>query len=405
MKRWVKSTTALLSAIILFLLCGCSVETTADFGVSDSNVKVFLQHVMEENYVGAVSTYKETLIGNAKLEAEAETALINYMDSLKQGVFAGTYTQADIDIKSVTLQKVCSQTECAQEEYSVFCGTVQVALDSRASFLSGNSLFDSGNYADAIAAFEGVLPEDVDYATAVQKKEQAVENYRKGVLEESKAFVDEGKFTDAVALLKKAVTVLPKDSAIAAELNTCSKTHIAKIIADAKTTFSDYTKYSEALSIINSGLQQYPEDTTLVAERNYYNQFVPVNVYDLEPIRGSLFSIRTAEDIFGNSYSKCFLFSDGDEQATYYLNKSYNTLEFKIFGYSHEMNPRILNLTIYGDGKELYSNFKISAGSKIFSVKLDVTGIDELEIKGDHGFSILDEGYYITDMILQRTAK
>ncbi len=76
--------------------------------------------------------------------------------------------------------------------------------------------------------------------------------------------------------------------------------------------FADYTKYEEALKIIQSGLQNYPEEQILQDKRNYYQSFAPVNLYDLDAVKGEASTHDTDTGTYKDEYSKYFWIGYGD---------------------------------------------------------------------------------------------
>ena len=91
-----------------------------------------------------------------------------------------------------------------------------------------------------------------------------------------------------------------------------AKKSYRKIVSDSEVVFADYTKYEEALKIIQSGLQNYPEEQILQDKRNYYQSFAPVNLYDLDAVKGEASTHDTDTGTYKDEYSKYFWIGYGD---------------------------------------------------------------------------------------------
>ncbi len=383
--------------MVICLLCGCG---KGNGGVSAASVKKFMNYISDAAYSDAIELYHEKIEGNAELEQEAAAGVTAYLNDLKNDIFSGKVSDTDANTKVKTVDKVYQGTNCTVEDYHEITAEIQSALQSKVAYQSGEMLMDQKNYADAIGEYGKVLEEDSNYQQAQEKMQQAKDAYKKDVMDKIKTFLDKNEYSEAISRLNDAAKVLPDDSEILATLNTCKKNHVAKFVDDAAAAFTDYTKYEEALKLIQAGLQFYPDNETLLAKKEYYISFEPLNLFDVKPIKGSIFTYDTDKDIYNNTYSKAYYSSGAD--VYYDLKGKYNQLTATVYPRSTSTQTNYTTLQISGDGKSLYDNMQIAENGKPFDIDLNVTGVQELHIIVDN---YAWGGVGIANLIVRKTVK
>ncbi len=284
-------------------------------------------------------------------------------------------------------------------------GEIDDAFNSKIAYKSGISLFESGNYADAIAELSKVLPKDADCNDAEEKKTTAIQKYKEQVLNEVKDSTSKKDWIKAIEILKTGVAILPDDVDLAAKVKTCEKEYISNLIADAEKVFSDYTKYEDALKIIQSGLQYFPEDQFLAEKREYYNSFAPVKLSDLKEYdKRHMVATENHKDAKGNNHHTVFYSSYGDAYAVYLLDSKYNRFNLTIFGLSpgsdYYSGVSINDFSGGDDDKavSLYADKQIKQSVFPYEIELDVTGVQMLKIE-------CQKGVAVGDCVLQKTVK
>lgn len=407
-KKFISLVSLALSVVLCLSSCmvGGSQKGNA-LGAKSTDVKRFASLLIDNEYANAVELYNAKIAGNTELEAEAATCIETYLSQIEAQVLSGECDQASAKAKCATVEKIYSQTGCTVDNYGELTESVDRALASKVAYKSGISLMEAGNYADAVAELSKVLPEDSDYADACEKLETASENYVQDVIKRADESIAEDNYMKAASLLKDAIRIIPDDATLLAKLNTCEKNYIAKVISDADAVFTDYTKYEDALRIIQAGMQNYPDNDELSLKYEYYLEYTPVSVFDLNTFtveRGGLDVYDNITDNMQNTYEKAYYHRSNKSSNTYDIMKEYNifraTVAIPNISQGSESNASII---IYGDGKVLWKKTDISGSLKPFDIDVDVTGVTDLKIEMETEsifFYVL-----LADVTLQKTAK
>ncbi len=230
-------------------------------------------------------------------------------------------------------------------------------------------------------------------------------NSRKKILAQAQERADEEQYLEARNLLKTYLSAHADDTEVKTAYDEYEEKYVEQQIEAAKAVFvTPTTDYPQALEIINAAVQNVPDHAQLEAEKEYYQSFVPVNLYDRKPFLGNLNPSSSDSDNRGNSYTKCFVIYS-DQSAAYDLMGLYNTLTLTIYGRDDHVNTYYGTIDIYGDNVLLYSNQEIAINGKAFTINVDVTGVSDLKIVAYGYSSAWTDCYGITDMIVQRTTK
>ena len=175
----------------------------------------------------------------------------------------------------------------------------------------------------------------------------------------------------------------------------------------ADKAFKDYTKYNDALKIIKAALQKYPQNENLKLKRDYYQNFEPVNLCDLNPYKNSYAYISngSSSDNFGNWYEECVYkpYYNANASATYDIGYKYNLFKATVFMRCDCTGETYGTVKIYGDKSLLYEKTEIDVYGRPFDIEVDVTGIQDLEvvIESESGAFI----FGLANCVLQRTVK
>ena len=392
MKKQMISIGLVLAVLISLAACsgGDGGLSAKDLGVTDKKIEVFADHVLKDQYAEAIDFYNKEISGNSQLETEAASCLQQYLTEIEANAFAGKYDDTQARTKENTVEKVYLSTNCKPDRYEEL---------------------KAGNYADAIAEFSKVSPRDSDYTTALEKKAQATETFKSQILKKAKDYQSGQDFVKAIETLKNGASVLPEDVDIRAEITTCEKTHIQSIVAEAESVFTEYTKYEDALKLIQSGLQYYSDSQILLDKREYYQSYVPMNLYDMDAVKGEAATYEVDKDTYNNEHKKCFYVGygewsiwSGETNITFDLKGQYNRFTATVYGRSTKNESDTYGVILYGDGKVLYENTDIRDNERPFQIEADVTGVSDLTVvmrRVEGG--VITRGIGLTDMILQKT--
>ena len=392
MKKQMISIGLVLAVLISLAACsgGDGGLSAKDLGVTDKKIEVFADHVLKDQYAEAIDFYNKEISGNSQLETEAASCLQQYLTEIEANAFAGKYDDTQARTKENTVEKVYLSTNCKPDRYEEL---------------------KAGNYADAIAEFSKVSPRDSDYTTALEKKAQATETFKSQILKKAKDYQSGQDFVKAIETLKNGASVLPEDVDIRAQITTSEKTHIQSIVAEAESVFTEYTKYEDALKLIQSGLQYYSDSQILLDKREYYQSYVPMNLYDMDAVKGEAATYEVDKDTYNNEHKKCFYVGygewsiwSGETNITFDLKGQYNRFTATVYGRSTKNESDTYGVILYGDGKVLYENTDIRDNERPFQIEADVTGVSDLTVvmrRVEGG--VITRGIGLTDMILQKT--
>lgn len=408
-----KITMLLLTLTVLLCNASCrtnnNTEDSKKLGASNTQVEKFAAHIIDNEYADAVALYNSEISGNSELEVEAANCMETYLSDLKSDILSGELDNSSAEIKENTVKKVYSSTNCKPKNYDSLINDIDEAFASKVAYKSGIAFFESGNYADAIAELSKVLPEDVNYKDAAEKQTSASEKYKEQVLNEVKDSISKNDYIKAIEILKNGIAILPNDVDIAAEIKTCEKNYISKLISDAEKSFSNYTKYKDALKIIQSGLQYFPDDQTLTDRRDYYNSFAPVKLSSLKEYDNYNMKIKeNREDTRGNNHHTVFetasMWLDKNGYIVYVLDGKYNKITLTIFGidpgydYLSGVSLRDYSSGDYDTSTALYVDEEIKCSVLPYEIEVDVTGVQMLRLWCQTGVAV-------GDCVLQKTVK
>lgn len=332
----------------------------------------------------------------------ADQAIQNYLDD--------TMTYEDAKAQMDTVRRIAQ--DCAMLDEETLAGYDQQLTDANASkvaYDSAKELLADKNYRGAIEQFQKVAADDSRYADAQAQIETALNDYKEEVVAKAKQSADADKYDEADALISEGLSVLPEDTDLLTLQATYGKNYVAQIIEQADAALvKPGTDYEKAIEILRPAMQKYPEDASLTEKYDYYMQFQPVSIFDLESYThdgGGLKIYDDEEDNMGNTYSLTFHTSDKASE-TFDIGKKYNLLKgtLCITDYSAGSKGKG-ELKIYGDDKLLFEK-SVGGASKPQTVSVDITGVTDLKVALSCGDDIYHPVYVMfADVTLQKTAK
>lgn len=391
---------SVLLCVSLFVGCGG--------GSLPKEVKKFMGFIDDGEYLKAIEYYNESLYGDATLEDEAEQAITDSLNKLKDDVLKGKKTEEESKKTIATIDSVLAKTTLYIDDYYKIKADIETAIASRAAFLAGEELEELKNYADAISEYNKVIEEDSNYTQAKKAIERCAETLKKIVFDKAEELAEKNEYIEAIAQLKELKKKLPQDDEVAAKVTVYEKTYINYILESAEAVFvTPSTDYVKALEIINGALQHYGDNEELLSKKDYYQSFTPVNLYDMDKLRGNADTILVDEDTYGNTHEKCFYmhhFSETD--ISYFLNQKYNSFTATIYGREKSNSAAHGVVEIYADNKIVYQKTNVIVNAtRPFDINIDVTGVSEIRIVLKRIGGQYSDGIGMTNMLVQKTVK
>lgn len=404
--------------VIIFLLCptlifGCGqrqkkVAKYAD--IENKEVSIFISYIEEGEYLDAINYYNQDINGNHLLESEVEEYLNKLHEDIVKGVYDNTLEVSAAKAKKGTIGKVLEGIN-----HSIDCVSLDdkfdEALASKVAFSSGSTFFEAEDYKDAIIEYRKVSEWDIDYQVAQEKLSEAESAYKTLVITDAEKLANEKKFTEGNLIINEALTILPDDSDLLVKLNVYSKNYINDAIKQAETAFANNIDYSSALKFIRQAQQQFPDDADLKAKEDYYNLFIPISIFTLEPyVKGDGIPKRKQiKDNLGNTYEEGFYAPSSSDKLyeVYDIGSKYNILSGTIGILPNSSTDSKALIRIIGDEEILWEKNDINGSFKPQQISVDITGITDLRIEMKRGkyFYSENDAPLFADVTLQRTEK
>ncbi len=203
---------------------------------------------------------------------------------------------------------------------------------------------------------------------------------------------------DALAYLNREIELLQTTyGSYDAELDSLLLDYRARykqeVLEGAKTVFST-DGYVAAVSLIQSSFSLLdPEDADLVAALDYYNQYAPVYVADLDYFtyeNDGISSPKSFTDNTGSEHAHAVKIRPGSSKPgsksseTYLINAVYRTLTGIVcLPFDYRNRTEEYRFRVYGDSKLLYESSIITKGCMPEPFTCDVSGVSLLTIEGE----------------------
>lgn len=362
------------------------------------------------DYQKAADMYLQTAYGNTEREFELKGRMSDFLQEAVDGYWDGSMEYDAAENRFTTVSLIVDNSQ-GMVSWAQFAGQRQEFEDADASkvaYDSGRNLMDNGNYAAAITEFSKVAAEDCNYQDAQEQLNSARTQYQDQMVSTAQGYIDSGDYISASATIEEGLAVLPESSELLTLQTTCQAGYISSVLAEADTVFvTPATDWEAAIDVLLPAMQQYPDDSQLQQRYNYYMEYQPVSIFDLEPYtRGfhGLDNLSNQEDNMGNRYTMALdaSYSYYGASETYDISTQYNRLQGTVALYRSSAGASGLGyFRIYGDERLLYEQ-EINGSFKPQQVDVDITGVTDLRIEMDAGMYL---DFMFADVTLQKTVK
>lgn len=317
------------------------------------------------------------------------------------------------------------------------------------SMEKARELMASSNYEQALTELNKIDSGFSGYEEAQQLKSEAQVSYKGVMLAMTETYVKDGKYKEALNLIKEAEKLIPNDTELQAnKSNIC--TAVSQASANDARNFANAGQYEEAMKaladtetgcgksseisalktaytteyvnyvfdkanqtlategfdaayvVVNSAYSILKDNSDYISRRKAFAENQPVLLKDLTPILGEFNEIKqTNKDNYGEEHVNAL--GNGDSGA--YNGPSNNSATYRLEGkYSRLTGSFYLrwvdreygtsgNLYIYGDGQLLYSYTNMKVGVAPTQFDVDIRGVDMLKIEVDCNGNY-ESGYY-----------
>ena len=308
------------------------------------------------------------------------------------------------------------------------------SMDKARDYMAGS------NYEQALTELNKIDSGFSAYEEAQQLKAEAQVSYKGVILGMLETYVKDGRYKEALNLIKEAQKLVPNDADLQAnQSNIC--TALSQNSANDARNFANAGQYDEAMEsltnaesscgksseltalktaytteyvnyvfdkadqtletegfdaayvVVNSAYSILKDNSDYISRRKAFAENKPVLLVDLTPILGGLIEITSRNtDNYGEEHDNV-LGTDYNDQtrtqsATYKLGGQYSRITGSFYkSWERREVSHNGNLYIYGDEQLLYSYKHMEVGAAPIQFDVDISGVDmlkiEIQIEGD----------------------
>jgi serine/threonine protein kinase len=208
--------------------------------------------------------------------------------------------------------------------------------------------------------------------------------------------MQQNNYAEAILSLQDALEDDPEESTWSELLAQCEESYRADVLDRAAAAYEEQDNEAAA-QIVRNGLEILPEDAVLQRYAQAYEQSEPQTLDALPLVssnsrEASYYADGTIQDKDGTSYNGYFQLTSwggwkgiGEHSAfcTYALNGAYQWLEASYFADPLGEAEDSIHFLVLADDTVIYDSGAVSAGSGSESIRLDVSGVQELTIRSE----------------------
>lgn len=287
---------------------------------------------------------------------------------------------------------------------------------SKANYCSGVYLNANKLYSEAISSLSLVSADDSSYEDAEELIANSMDLYISQILKEADTYIASNEIDSALDMLENAKSVLDntgvKSDDIQTKIDETIKKYADTYAEKAKDNFSKKDALA-AVGNIKIALELLPNNADYQAQKSKYESYIPYELYDENNIIKSdgnpnFYETETANN--GTEMKNIIhtdLYWKESASCTYTLSGKYDVVTGKAFLSKVDMNQDGTTYFVaYGDGKELYTSPKITAGVLPKDITFNVSGVQTLEIKFyKTSDSYNSAHFYLSGLTAQKTIK
>ncbi len=227
-------------------------------------------------------------------------------------------------------------------------------------------------------AYDLLNSSDSSDAKIVELRKKA---FKEMLIIELNLYDSRDELANSINFLNSKTTNEDFDVELQKELTERKNTYRDKIINLAATAFPE-KNYKDAISIIEEGLTVLPNDYELLSKKSEYEEYIPVNLYELETEKSFSYELKeTANDVHGKTHANAMVVNSYRD-ITLITDGKYNILEMKIvpkdgFG---EKYRAVAKISIYADDELIFESEKITIQTVELKIAKNISGSDRIII-------------------------
>ena len=399
-------------------------------------VNKFTASMEDGNYDAAAALYDDSIAGDEEKEKKADAYINGIINDTTAAFDNKTLSYEEAKAKLDTIDGMgISDGALLSEAY----GHIDELNASRTSFATAEELLAKKDYAAAAEKYRLVIKTDTNYETAQKQITAALDAYRKDTLTKAEELAAANNYEEALTVLNSGLKVLPDDSEIVKKIDLIKSdrltyvkdtalasadtsvssgdyatafsaldkalgelpndadlinartnyenTYVADVLSQAVTAFGAEKNYKDAIGLIDTALAVLPSNKALSDAKKDYESYTPVYLTGMDyfDYKGEMQidNFNTMKDNFGTSYAHSLFMHDYFDECyvTYLLNGNYSTLNLTVaVPYDNRAAEYFGDLKIYADDQLIYSSEKMTSGSAVQPVLLDITGVQQLKL-------------------------
>ena len=203
--------------------------------------------------------------------------------------------------------------------------------------------------------------------------------------------------TGAVSYLNTKLPNADADEELNAKYEDYKNRYRTTVITNAATAFSK-TGYASAIETVEEGLRVLSNDTELLNKKSYYEEYIPVYLFELNYEQGHEDNHTwekgptTGEDCDGNTYTNCYemhtsmseyayLVFDLDEKYSKFTGTFYwNSEHGQGYYYYEDLTETLYIYDADGEEPKLLYEVTLNCYSDAVNFSIDISGVDKLMV-------------------------
>lgn len=229
-------------------------------------------------------------------------------------------------------------------------------------------------------------------------------------------YIQKGNYAEAILYMQDVLEENPDDASWEELLEQCEENYRASILERAENAYEEEDN-TAALKVIREGLQLLPDDAQLLRYERAYQESTANALQELTLLNSNgtdCYVNDTVQDVDGTEHDGYFrLMSWGGWKGigahtafcTYALNGEYQWFEATYFVDLLSAEDDSIHFLVLADDAVIYDSGAVSAADKAETIRLDVTGVQELTLQSkttDYSIFGINPSILVTDTVVKQ---
>jgi len=258
------------------------------------------------------------------------------------------------------------------------------SIDKSKAYVQEGQFIEALAVLDTAEQLYGSDPRIDEQRTAVQVAK---------VLHDAAAYEEDEQYGKAIECIENSAEDVKGHPDVVQKLHTLKLTYKEHVLAQAEDAF-ETSGYVAAIDVLNESLTYLADDEDIKAAIKRYEEYIPVIITELTYTEGNDWALENQmKDTDGNVhdnvvYPRSIGWSNAHATNVYTIDKKYSRLSgtwFQFYDFREEVKYGMAattypgKLEIYGDGKLLYAG-EMQFDSAPVELDVDISGVTELTV-------------------------